>query len=231
MPGEDEFTKIRRDVWYILRSYIAERDKADRLIAWAKRQDFMGRWMPEPIELRDVFLKEIPDCMSYVDGHGPKSIDRWIKVRDKQGKSTKFRLMRTTEEYIWEGSGFDCSVSEAGVHVNLPARELIEGMKFLHSALPDRFEDSNGQVTVIDPSVAEKGPSMLLARKGPFLKFLRENNYELLWVIIGEKLLVGGTSVGRAFPGRLEIGGAFRLRANGTIEGATYAKHLPPTTA
>lgn len=55
-------------------------------------------------------------------------------------------------------------------------------------------------------------------RKAPFLKFLREKNYELLWVIVGEKLLIGALSGGRTFPGRLEMGGAFRLRASGKIE-------------
>jgi len=203
-PGEEKFSKTRRDVWYIARSYVVKQDYADDLFAWAKEQDFMGRWMPDPSELHRVFLREFPISAAYSDGYGAANEDRWVAVSDKERRSTNFQIMRTTEEYTWEGSGFDCSVNEGGVRVNLPARELVEGMKLVHGVSPGRFEDSTGDVVALDPSVTEKGPSVLLIKKAPLLEFLRKKNYELVWVVVGEKLLIGDISGGRAFPGRLE---------------------------
>jgi hypothetical protein len=230
MPGEEKFAKTRRDVWYITRSYVVRRDDADQLFAWAKDQDFMGRWMPDPTEFRHVFLREIPTSVAYSDEYGAANEDRWCLISDKQNKSTNFQVMRTTEEYIWEGTGFDCSVNE-GVRVNLPARELMEGMELTHGVSPGRFEDSNGDVVALDPSVAENGPQVLLVKKASLLRFLREKNYELISIVMGEKLLIGDLGGGRGFPGRREMGGALRMRANGQLEGSTYTKVLPPRPA
>ncbi|TAK43185.1 MAG: hypothetical protein EPO27_15590 [Betaproteobacteria bacterium] len=227
-PGEERFSKTRRDVWYIARSYIVRRKDADDLLAWGMKQDFMGRWMPDPTELRHVFLREIPRSIAYREEFDAGSADRWVEITDKQRKATKFQVLRTSEEYMWEGSGFDCSVDQGGVRVNMPSRELIEGMRFVHGAWSDRFVDAKGELVVLDPAVAEKGPSVLLIKKAPFLQFLRENDYELFWIVLGEKLLIGG-GAGRGFPGRLEMGGAFRLKVNGKIDGGSYTKHLPPT--
>jgi hypothetical protein len=49
----------------------------------------------------------------------------------------------------------------------------------------------------------------------------------MLWVVIGEKLLLGES--GRDFLGRLEMGGAFKMNATGKLEGKTYTKWLPPS--
>ena len=39
------------------RCYLTNKQDVDEVLSWAKKQDFMGRWMPENHELRKVLTK------------------------------------------------------------------------------------------------------------------------------------------------------------------------------
>jgi len=224
-PGQEKFEKIRRDVWYITRSYVVKQQDGDAVISWAKEQDFMGRWMPDPLGLRGIFLKEIPGSLAYRTEYEKHERGPWVSLDDKQRKNTGFSVLPTTEEYIWEGSGFDCSVDD-GITLRIPAREIVRLMELTQSGGAGNFRDKNGEIVAMDPSAQENGPPVLLVKKKAFMEFLKKNAYELLWTVMGEKLLIGGDS--SDFLGRLEMGGAFRMKQDGKLEGSTYTKVLPP---
>ncbi|KKS38086.1 MAG: hypothetical protein UV01_C0005G0011 [Parcubacteria group bacterium GW2011_GWA2_42_14] len=227
VPGEEKFDKIRRDVWYILRSYIVKKKEVNRMFAWAKKQDFMGRWMPDPLELRSLFLREIPNSIAYQNEYNVSNKKRWIKVEDKERKITPFNVIKTTEEYHWEGSGFDCSLEE-GLAIHIPAKELIKGMNIHQSKESGKFINKKGEVVAQDPSVADAGSGALIIKKKPLIEFLKKNGYEIIWAVIGEKLLLGTMGSGEGFLGRLEMGGAFRMKVDGKLVGKTYTNVLPP---
>jgi hypothetical protein len=227
IPGEDEYDKVRREVWYILRSYIVKKDEADRMFSWAKKQNFMGRWMPDPLELRSTFLKEIPNSTAYYTEYNPDNKKRWVKIEDKERKTTNFQVMRTTEEYNWEGRGFDCSLDE-GLNIHLVAKEIVKGMALKPSKESGKYIDKNGVVVAQDPSVSNTGSGVLLVKKDAILPFLKKNGYEIIWAVIGEKLLLGTMGGGEGFPGRLEMGGAHRMKSSGKLESKTYTKVIPP---
>jgi len=227
VPGDDKFDKIRREVWYILRSYIVKKKEANRMFAWAKRQDFMGRWMPDPLELRSIFLREIPTSIAYETEYNTSDKKRWITVEDKERKITPFRVMRTTEEYHWEASGFDCSLDE-GMNISIPSKEIIKGMNLQQSKEAGVFINKKSEVVTLDPSVASPGSGVLLIKKKRLLEFLKKNGYEIIWAVMGEKLLLGTMGGGDGFLGRLEMGGAFRMGASSKLIGKSYTKILPP---
>ncbi len=91
-----------------------------------------------------------------------------------------------------------------------------------------KFVNKNGEVIAQDPSVTDAGSETLIIKKKALLEFLKRNDYEVIWAVIGEKLLLGTMGGGRSFLGRLEMGGAFRLKVSGKITGKTYTKFLPP---
>lgn len=229
VPGENrsEYNKIRRDVWYILRSYIVKRGDAKKMFTWAKKQDFIGRWMPDPLELREIYFKEIPNSLAYQTEYDELKRKRWIKVQDSMRKNTDYNVLRTTEEYNWEGSGYDCSV-EGGVNIHIPAKELLNGMRLTSDLTTGRFLNKKGEIVAQDPSVTEPGSGVLLIKKTELQEFLRKNDYEIIWAIMGEKLLLGTMGGGDGFLGRLEMGGAFRMKSDGKVEGKTYTKILKP---
>ena len=56
VQAEDDFAIPRRDLWYMLKSYLVKKSDIQRVFDWAKTQNFHGRWMPESHELIGVFL-------------------------------------------------------------------------------------------------------------------------------------------------------------------------------
>lgn len=100
-------------------------------------------------------------------------------------------------------------------------------MKLSQSKVTGTFVNKAGDVIAQDPSVTNTGSGVLLVKKKALLDFLRENDYDVIWAIMGEKLLLGTNGGGSGFKGRLEMGGAFRMRANGKLEGKSYTKVLP----
>jgi len=229
VAGEDDtkFDKIRRDVWYIARSYIVKRSDGDEVFKWAKKQNFMGRWMPDPMELRGIFLGEFPYSVAFQTEYNPSGKARWITLPNKENKATDFKAILTTEEYHWEGSSFDCSLEE-GIMIHFPSKEIIKGMGLKQGKVTGTFIDSSGEIVAQDPSLVNVGSGVLLVKKKPFLEYLRKNGLQVIWAIMGEKLLLGTSGGGAGFLGRLEMGGAYRMKPNGKLEGKAYTKVLSP---
>lgn len=225
VPGEGRFDKVTRDIWYLVRSYIVKRKEASRMYSWARKQNFMGRWMPDPPELRNIFLREFPFSRAYRSEYDVSNKKRWITIEDKQRKVTGFKVMQPTEEYAWSEGGFDCSVDNS-IRINFPSKDLVKAMGLMHSREPGKFTGERGETVAMDPSVAEPGPGVFLVKRTALQDFLRKSNSEIIWAIIGEKLLIGGNN--QRFLGRLEMGGAFKMRADGKLKGKTYTHILPP---
>lgn len=221
-PGEKEYGVPRREVWYQWRAYLVKETEADRFFKWAKKQSFMGGWLPEPITLRQIFLHEYPQSVSYISEWNEKPGWRWVKMSDKKRSDTDFDILLTSENYSGEFSSYDCS-AETSTSINLPAKEIVEGMKLKQSNKSGIFIDNTGKVIAFDPSVYEKGPDCLLVRKKNFLKFLKSKKLAVLWSLVGEKRILSMTGSG----GWLELGGAYLMKSNGILLSKNYSKYFP----
>jgi hypothetical protein len=78
------------------------------------------------------------------------------------------------------------------------------------------FDDKAGNLIAYDPSIQESGPRVLLIRRDRFLEFLEEQDYAVLWVLLGEKNLIGGNIGPDNWKGRLVISGTCTI-ANGEL--------------
>ena len=58
-PGEERFDKIRRDVWYILRSYIINKKDSATVFDWAKKIRFYGKVDARPFRNKTCLFKGI----------------------------------------------------------------------------------------------------------------------------------------------------------------------------
>ncbi len=228
-PGIDRYDAIRRNVWYHIHSYLIKADKVGEILDWAKKQNFLGRWVPEPLELRDVFIREIPNGFPYQHQYGTAKDVGWRKVTEKVGREEVFEVIVAAEEYHWEGGGFDCSLND-GVMIRVPCKEIVSGMNLSQSQRLGTFVNANGDEIIQDVAAESVEKSALLIKKRPFLKFLEENGYALLWITFGEKLLLGTAGGGQGFLGRLEVGGAHILSSEGRIFSHEYTNWSPPHT-
>jgi hypothetical protein len=161
-PEEERFEKERREIWNLARCYLVRRKNFQQVFRWAKRQNFMGRWMPENHELWRVFLGEFPWAPAFRFQDQPYySRDGWTRGRDNNIPAP---ILSTVDEYLGESSSRDCSVHDT-IHVTLPSKFIVEGMGLNWNGSEGNFFDSEGQLVAVDPSVRGAGPRALLIRE------------------------------------------------------------------
>jgi hypothetical protein len=166
-------------------------------------------WMPESGELTQVFLGEYPWApsfqyknTSYFNHKG------WTRHGSRSRESIPRSILVTADGYLWE-RGYDCSIEEA-IRIKLPSKTIVDEMNLHWNGFPGAFIDTDETVVFMDPSVIQKGPSVLLAREEHFLSYLKDRGYEIFWTVLAEKNLIGGAHRSEDWKGRLEINGAYR---------------------
>lgn len=218
-PEEERFEIPRRDIWYMLKSYIVKKADIDELYEWAKKQNFFGRWMPESRILDRVFLGEFFCSPAYEYHCSPYyGYKEW--TRGDKNLVPK-EVLVTAEQYLWEYGNYDCSIDET-VSIYLPAKWLVKHLCLQQNGIEGQFFNNRGNLIAFDPSVNRLGPGVL-SLNWEALRLLNEKGYDILWTIIGEKDIIGGTMMPDDWKGRLEISGVFRVQRS-KIEGSTNVR-------
>ncbi|MEQ8464203.1 AVAST type 2 anti-phage system protein Avs2 [Coleofasciculus sp. E1-EBD-02] len=207
---EDQYDSLRRDMWFQVRSYIVHREYASELLQWLNIQNFMGRWMPESESMFDVFLGEFPWAASYKDKNETKD---WVQPSRRRDDLPS--VVVTTTEYLREDGTFDCSIDDT-ISALIPSAWLIRNMGLRWSGGRFSFVDSTNEVVAFNPSAEEVGPYTVLISPEKLTRFLSENNFEIIWTVLGERQLIGGHH--REWHGRLELSGVYQL-CNGIVQG------------
>jgi len=211
--GEDKSDFHGKEIWYFIRSYIVRKSDVSRVFRWATKQDYMGRWMPEPHDLYQVFLGEFYWSPAYAQFNVPYyHHEGWTRGHNDEIPGPVYV---TTEGYAKE-AGRDCSIDE-GYEIRLPGKMIVDGMNLQWKGQEGNLFDEKGLLISTDPSVRETGPGGLLIRRDSFVKFLRDNDYDIVWTLLAEK---NDYSHGHDenWKGRLEISGAYRLQSQ-TVKG------------
>ena len=203
-PEEERFENPKREIWYMLKSYIVKKPDADELFEWAKQQNFENRWMPESQDIHRVFFGEFywSQAFSYYSYN-----DDW--TRGNHNEMPK-EVLVSSVEYSQESGDYDCSIDE-GIGIILPAKWIVDGMGLKWNGIEGKLFDKENNLVAMDPSANEPGPSALLIKKDIFISYLNKNGYDILWTILGEKNILGTSASFDNWKGRLEINGAYRI--------------------
>lgn len=221
-PGQDPRFPGRRELWYMLRSYLVAEDDLSRLYDWAKDRDFMGRWMPESHELLDVFLGEYFWSPAYTYHDRPYyHHEGW--TQGVQGR-IPVDVLVTSERYLWEDGVYDCSIDES-ISLHFPCQVVVDEMGLDWEGAGSVWVDAAGRPIVLDPSVDGRGPGALVVRKNVFEQFLSGQGYAVVWTLLGEKMVhsdrFGGNDIGC-----LEISGAYTL-SDREVQGQMIPRFQP----
>ena len=209
-----------REVWNMIKSYIVKKKDAKKFYIWAKKQDFMGRWMPESHVFYEIFLGEHPNSLAFDGIRDDYNV--WIKP-GWENSELSIAVVVTDDSYLNEFT-LDCSHS-GSVSVKLPCKWLVNKMNLYHKYLDGRFYDKNENLITICTSIIEENfLSALLIDKQAFFEFLNKNDYVIFWTLLGEKQLIGGSYSREDFVGRLEISGTYTLGDKGKIYGENHSK-------
>jgi hypothetical protein len=219
-PDQERFEDPRRSLWLWLKSYLVRRKHLAETFRWAKRQDFMGRWMPESHELWRIFLGEFYWSAAFKFHRTPYyGYDGWTTGAVSGIHKIPHAVHVTNDEYLHERV-YDLSIDEA-VHAIVPANVIADSMGLSWRGHEGKYCNTDDIVVAMDPAIHEEGPHALVVHRKAFLDFLDKNDLAVLWTVLGEKMVVGGDS--RAWIGRLELSGAYRLQ-RGKIEGGFRRK-------
>ena len=219
-PGRERFEETRRWLWLFIRSYLVWRRDAGVFFRWAKRQDFVSERMPEPWDVRRVFVGECFWAPAFRESLREFPTDGWIKG---EFAGIPKDVLATSLNLAHESSGFDCSIDDS-FRIKLPAEALARGMRLRWTGSEGRYADPAGRLTAFDPSVFEPGPGALLIRRDALEQFLSDNGLELFWTVLGEKQLIGG-GLPNEF-GWLQISGVYRLTPGGIVGRCTAEYRL-----
>jgi hypothetical protein len=223
-PEEERFENEHREIWNMVRCYLTRKKDTDALFAWAAKQNFMGRWMPENHELYRVFLGEFSWAPAFNFHDRPYyGHEGWTRGPREVLPAP---VLSCTDGYLGESSTRDCSVADT-IHITVPAKLILEGMSLEWNGVEGHFFDTQGKLVAFDPSVGSVGPRALLIREEAFVDFLRKAGCDLLWTVLGEKQIIGGHMSRNDWKGRLEVSGAFRRSQDG-IEGHVNTRHVAP---
>ena len=223
-PEQEKYKLPRRTLWYMVKSYLVRAIDKDKVFKWANRQHFMGRWMPESHEFYDVYLGEYTWPRAFLYHNVPYYChDGWT---DKaENKKIPAKILVTDDQYSSSGSSRDCSTNEA-IGVKLPAKFIVDEMELTQDYVDGRFFDKfdkednkEDNLVAFDPGVFDdNAPNCVLIRKDKLCGFLKQKGYALLWILLGEKNMIGGGIIGQPL-GRLEIDGAYILNEKDQIVG------------
>lgn len=208
-----------RDLWYMIKSYIVKRKDLECFFDWAKDRSSLARLMNDSYEFHNVYLREYPWAQSYLTNNNPNhGRSEW--VRD-DFNNVPCEILTTSERCSAQPSGFDCSMDES-IRILLPVKWIFDGMNLRPTEVDGAYSGDGGQLLAIDPSEGGlDGPGALVMKKAPLIEFLDKKNCAIVWTLLGEKMLIGG-SMTRSAPGRLEISGAYTF-IDGKLDGAMSA--------
>ncbi|GAB3167546.1 AVAST type 2 anti-phage system protein Avs2 [Telluribacter humicola] len=208
--GEEKWNQPRKELWSQIRSYIVNDSEFIAFKDWASKQDFMGRWMPESHEQHEMFSREYywSPAQEYFMNERNMGTE-WIELHDKKSGKFVTKVNITSQAYSW-GEEYDMSKEES-IYFLKPSKLIYEGMRLKYSQNEGEFLNTANEVQCFAPNVYNSSKPSLLIKKKPFLNWLQEHNLKIAWTCLGEKLIIGGSTFGKDYSGRLEISGVYYL--------------------
>lgn len=216
---EDRYENPRRQMWYVVRAYIVRRGHLKKLTTWLKGKNFMGDWMPKPVEMYEVFVGEYPWAPACKEKLGDED---WVT-----GDRLPYPVVITATDYVCERGTFDCSIDET-VSASMPSSWMIREMGLRWSGGRFTFVDSSNELVAFDPSAQETGPSALLISLEKLNPFLLRNDLEVIWTVLGERHLIGGRR--EQWKGWLQFSGVYWLSKGEIVGPPLISWHETPET-
>ncbi|MDP4552344.1 hypothetical protein Q9251_15820 [Alkalihalobacillus macyae] len=212
-PEKDEYNIPSQDGWFRINTCIVHNDDVDILI-----NKLSGKNLCDPDILSSTstghqgFLKEYPWHLCYKEMNGwidPKSSANWHNL-------INVKHLVPTNSYEWESGSTDKSLNKS-ISIYLPNKYLINALGLsINKNMHGEWMDKEGNIAFQDPSTKEIGPSYAVIRSDLLKAWLEANNFQLIWLIGGEKQLF--TSMASKYFGRLIYSGVYSFTDRG-IEG------------
>jgi hypothetical protein len=216
--GNEDWGHPRKEVWCHIRSYLVKSSEYVHFKSWAESQHYMGRWMPENTDRYQLFNREYywSEAFEFFKSDYYSGSD-WVTVTDKKTRTYIANVGVTSIGYLWEKE-FDHSKGETLSFLK-PSFLIFDNMKLKHGSQEGSYVDEANNIVCFASEALNDTKAHLLVKKEPFLKMLKDNDLEIVWTLLGEKGVIGGSFSPNHNYGRVEFSGAFYID-NDEIKGS-----------
>ncbi|MBX9887356.1 MAG: hypothetical protein K2Y30_05430 [Flavobacteriaceae bacterium] len=202
--GEEKYDSPHKRLFYDVSSHIVPKNDLDKITNYLKNKNLRGIGLSECSTRYQMFSREYywaaANRTFNSKYYGGKE---WDELYKRKSGEFVCNTARTAIQFRWEEE-FDASKEET-VSFYKPVELLFRLLDLQYSKMEGYFLNKNNDVICFDPSTTSSTPSCLLVRKNDLLKVLAENDLEIIWTSIGEKLIIGGSYSRDEWVGRLNI--------------------------
>jgi len=215
--GREEWGYPRKEVWCHLNSYLVKNTEFENIKAWIQNQHFMGRWMPESPDRYQLFSREYYWSTAFKSFESDANDGgSWKAVYDRDTRDFVANLCLTSISYYWEEE-YDYSKSQTLSFLK-PNTLVFENMSLSYGDKLGSFIDVEGNIVCFAAEALKNTRPHLLVRKKEFLDMLEREGLSIIWTLLGEKGIIGGSLNADTHHAHTEFSGAF-FSNNGEIVG------------
>lgn len=174
MKDKNEFPM--HNSWYQIRCYLIPKVESSKIIDYLKYKNLHGRWMPESLEIYNIFNKEIPNSMPF-DFLYKKQYDELATI-----PNTSFKV---NVPIIKVNALTNDSINE---NHYLKLNKSIFNYLNLNYGDYDSFIYENNNIVGFDFSeVSDIGP-LFVFDKNLLKKYAKDNGFDIIFTVLGEKI-------------------------------------------
>ncbi|PSU95076.1 serine protease [Photobacterium kishitanii] len=206
-------------LWYQIRSYFVKEEDFDIIYDWLKKQDLMGRWMPECNDNYTVFSREYYWSPAYLQIND--DVELWKEVIERKNyiSNTIGVVIPSVESHVWEGQEDSNYFS--------PRKIMFDSLPLQYTDLQGVWADFNDEVVCFDRAAEFGEQSQLFIREDILMNFLNENKLKIIWTVLGEKQISNPNFNYRDVPKSwLDISGIYTI-IDGVVSGS-YTTRVKP---
>ena len=198
------YGKPHREMWSYIRCCLVEKQHSDAVFVSLAKRNHSGNQLLHTREFGDVFLGEYPwaDSCSI-----PELQPEWTTDRCR----LPYPVIATAFHH-YGISDYDCSQTAHSDSGFLPSPLLMDAMSLEWSRDGFGFTNQSGELVVYDPSVTSADGSSLLVRKSAAMELINGGTFDLVWVIVGGRWVLGRED--RRTSKEKQLSGAYRFVAN-----------------
>ena len=184
----------KKQIWYHIKSFIINKKDKSEIINVLKNKSFFNRQIPEERDVYEVYSREYfwskaYDACTY-ENH-PETSDRRLHTNAKGKNISGFQ---TSMNYMWYKDN-DFSLFE-NVNIKRPTKYLYNLLDLHFKQNEYEFYNSNNELVLYNPAIKfQEGNDCLLVNKQYLLEKLKDNNLDIIWLVLGAKEVIGDMKI------------------------------------
>lgn len=202
--GQEKYSNPQKKLFYDLSSHIVSKNDLAKITNYLENKNLRGSGLSESSTRYQMFSREY----YWASANGTFNSEyyrgqEWDELYNRKSGEYVCNTAKTALQFLWEEE-FDASKEEV-ISFYKPTELLFRLLDMQYSKTEGYLLNSNKEVICFDPSATTSTLSCLLVRKNDLLKVLADNDLEIIWSSVGEKLIIGGSYSRDEWSGRLNI--------------------------